>query len=188
MNTTNFFVELIVIGLGAAIAILFVIYPLFDKNMLQAFNQFYSSSGNGILALIAIPIVYLIGILVDRVADFCLKRNEKRIQETYFEDNMAVRDARTLVFSNSERLSNLLDYNRSRLRICRGWFLNGFLLLIGVNVVIWFKLEERTLLYSIILSLGLILFTILNYKVWKSLTHKEFEKLKSYSVSILKSK
>lgn len=188
MNTTNFFVELIVIGSGASLALLMVLIPFIPANRLDALYQFYLNSGNGVILLMLIPIVYLIGILVDRLADYGLKRTERSIKELYFEEDEKLRDARTIVFSSADRLSNLLDYNRSRLRICRGWFLNGIFLLIAFNLFYGLQIQAYKWTYVLFFSSLLILFTYLNFRVWKSLTHKEFEKLKSYSSSILRAK
>ncbi len=183
MNTTNFFVELIVIGLGGSLALLIILYPFVDQTNIQAILTTIRDSGNGMLALAVIPLVYLFGILIDRIADHFLKRWEVKIKFTYFDSTDAIRDARTLVFSKTDRLSNLLEYNRSRLRICRGWALNGLLLLIATNVAI-FKAETLSWLPAVLYTIVLSLFTLLNFLIWRSLTNKEFEKLKSYAESL----
>ena len=127
MNTTSFFVELVVIGVAALIwVVLFVLSVFgFDWGMAGKMMSFQA-----IVPLLSI--IYVLGILTDRLADTMFGRcfqSSDRDSEYY--------RARRIVFLRSQRLSDVLEYGRSRLRICRGWSFNAGMMVPAVNLFIW---------------------------------------------------
>ena len=65
MNTTNLFVELIVSGVGAAIWVCLLVLLLFDVDR----SALVALSAMPVLAIPALAVVYLLGILTDRLSD-----------------------------------------------------------------------------------------------------------------------
>jgi hypothetical protein len=126
MSTTNLFVELIVIGAGAAcwaLPLLALVLGL-DPARLPGF---VSHPG----ALVPVTaLIYLLGILTDRLADTLanslvaapLVRRRFGLDHHYF-------DARAACLANGGYPAQQFEYNRSRQRICRGWLLNSLVLL-----------------------------------------------------------
>ena len=108
MNTTNLFVELIVIGAGATLWTLLLILSLFG----YAWVPF-----GGLLSLPAlIPIlsvIYVLGIVVDRLADALFEQiwKEGLLASVYSQANRneQYRNDRRLLYTESDRLADLLE-------------------------------------------------------------------------------
>lgn len=130
VTTTNLFVELVVIGVGAACWLCLLICGVFGVDVVAAdVLQPYPV----LVALLAV--VYLLGIISDRIADFVFdKLFSSRLREIHFNDKRDYQDSRRLVFNRSGRLADMHDYGRTRIRICRGWALNALIIAISLNV------------------------------------------------------
>jgi hypothetical protein len=147
MATTNLFVELLVIGVGAACWVGLLVLAAFgielaEVELLTAYPVLMS-----LLAL-----VYLLGILSDRVADvFFDKLFSRPLRDKFFSCKRDYQDARRLVLSYSDRLADMHEYGRTRIRICRGWTLNAALIALTWNVFLqaqcvnfaWFDAATR---------------------------------------------
>ena len=131
MSTTNLFVELIVIGVGAAgWAALFVMSALgYDPSVIRGV---LSEPAGAVPALV---VVYLLGIVTDRLADTSLHsmRAERKRKFYFATEEEALRD-RGFVLARSAYFAAQFEYSRSRQRICRGWIFNSVLLAISLNV------------------------------------------------------
>jgi hypothetical protein len=131
MSTTNLFVELLVIGVGCAswLALLAMAVlgcdPRFIKGLL-------STPAAALPALVGI---YLLGIIVDRIADAALHffRAERRTLKYFPTEEESIKQ-RGYVLTKSPYFATQFDYSRSRQRICRGWILNAPLLAIALNI------------------------------------------------------
>ena len=139
MATTNLFVELLVIGVGAALWAGLLIASAFGIEWTQAeFLQQYPV----LMALLAL--VYLFGIVSDRLADFVFdKLFSAPIRAKYFAEKRDYQDARRLVFSESSRLADMHEYGRTRIRICRGWALNAALIAVCWNVYLTAQCQHQ---------------------------------------------
>ncbi len=116
MSTTNLFVELIVIGTGAAFWIVLAIFTVFNRAFVTLDNLM---SWPALIPVLSI--IYVAGIIVDRWADKIFSfiwRDSLRAKWFKTEDDYYA--ARTLIYTQSDSLRDLFEYSRSRLRICRG--------------------------------------------------------------------
>ncbi len=146
MSTTAVFVELLVIGTGTASwLLLFVAAVLryrFDARLLQ---------DNPALIGALTAAVYVLGIVVDRlVRDAFVATLEARAKRRVFggerlaqvraaapgldHANLAI-ELEKRIRAGSSTLAEKIDYNRSRLRICRAWAFHFFM--IGLALVCW---------------------------------------------------
>lgn len=146
MNVTALFVELLVIGMGTATWLALFLAAIlgyrFDTNLLQE---------NPALIGTLTAIVYVLGIVVDRlVRDLFMPTLEAKARRAVFtadriaqikaiapdidESNLSM-EMEKFIRANSESLAHKIDYNRSRLRICRAWILH--FALIGVGFTWW---------------------------------------------------
>ena len=133
MSTTSLFVELIVIGVGAGIWIVLAVFSLFG---IPGLSQVSFSRELWLTVLVPmLSIVYVLGIVIDRVADRILAPWSWAMQRQVFGATEDYYRARTTVYLRSETLTDLYEYGRSRLRICRGWILNAVLILIAFDVL-----------------------------------------------------
>lgn len=131
-----------------------------------------------------LAITYILGIVSDRVADSLFDKIWKaRLVKQFYPQDGDDYDDRRYIYLRSERLAGLLEYGRSRLRICRGWTLNTLLILISLDLFILRQVTGLLNQLSIFaFSNGLLL--ALSYGLWfswKQLTLADYRKVKRQS-------
>jgi len=140
MSTTDLFVELIVVGLGAFswLALLLLAVLGVDMALLRAILAEPAA------ALPALVLIYLLGIVTDRAADrlFNLQWGEKKQRSLYPGGTEQFHQDKTLVLGQSDRFAQMYEYSRSRQRICRGWALNGALLLVAAFLLLFTRFSQ----------------------------------------------
>lgn len=163
MSTTDLFVELIVVGFGAFTALLLLLLALFgvDSSLLQQLI------GMPVLALPALVLIYLLGILTDRFADRLFNKYwvAAKQQQQYPGGQASFHQDKTLVLAKSERFAALYEYSRSRQRICRGWALNALLLLCCALLLLFSRFAQLVDLWLVAGTLVLLL-TGLGWCCW----------------------
>jgi hypothetical protein len=182
MSTTNLFVELIVIGVGAAAWLVLLVLSVFGWRWLPALNL------PAMLELIpTLSMIYLLGILTDRVADVLFERRwVGRLRRDFFPTAADYHRARVVILTESERLAELLEYGRSRLRICRGWAINAALIVVALNGFVWSQLNGHAL-QSRIALVGSLLFAgiaALSFFAWRAIVLTEYRKVADQSAHL----
>src|SRR5437879_7158676 len=177
MSTTSFFVELIVIGVGAAIWIVLAVLSIFGVSWLST-SSFNKDLGF-LLVAPALTLVYVLGIITDRAADWVFGPWSRALQRREFADAKEYYRARTIVYARHEALTDLYEYGRSRLRICRGWALNATLILIAYDVFTGRQTSAgvRGLLWTTG-TLGFGLLAVGALAAWRGLTMAEVARLR----------
>jgi hypothetical protein len=179
MGTTDLFVELIVIGIGGATWLLLLIFSAFGYDWVPL-DQMFS-----LAALIPfLSIVYVLGIVVDRLADTAFGKlwDSSLREKVYAKEDEYLNDKR-LIYIHPGRLGDLLEYGRSRLRICRGWTLNALLTLVSLDIFVWTRVTDASwrLKLTIFGSLALALFALGNWFSWRQLSLASYHKIKRQS-------
>jgi hypothetical protein len=133
MATTPLFVEIIVIGVGAFTAVALIVTAALDAPwlLLKDVTAF-------IFAFPFLALSYVLGIIVDRLADYMhgvFSRQTWKCKP--FASIAEYHEAHKLIRYHSGPACQHLEYTRSRMRICRGWSVNCVLLLLGANAWIW---------------------------------------------------
>ena len=127
---------------------------------------------------------YVLGIVTDRAADALFDKFWKPslVQQVYQQDGDDY-DDRRYIYLRSERLANLLEYGRSRLRICRGWMLNTLLILFSLNIFIQRQLAASSIKSTVFLfsNIFLVIFAWCLWFSWKQLTLADYRKVKRQS-------
>lgn len=125
MATTRLFVELLVIGIGVAVWLSFLLATIFN---LRLDLRWWGLEGAPVFAFFGIA--YVLGILVDRAAYSLFQPLEKHHREKILGEDPEppVEDRERFILVQSSALRDQILYNRSRLRICRAWMLNFFLI------------------------------------------------------------
>jgi hypothetical protein len=187
MSTSNLFVELIVIGVGAFIWILLFTLSLFGVDWIPV-EQIFSY----VAAIPILAIIYVLGIISDRVADAVFEWLwSDDLRGAFFTDRKEYYNSRRIILTRSQRLSDLLEYGRSRLRICRGWTFNSILILISYNTFLFTQLsgQKYVLSLSIFGSLFILLIVVGAWFSWRNLVLSEYLKIKEQAeyVALLKS-
>jgi hypothetical protein len=132
MSTTTLFVELVVVGVGALAWLSLLIIAAFGHEWIPVDRVFTPSATVPLLA-----VVYLLGIVTDRVADTLLgplwaRGNRRRV---YGDDVRAYAADKVLVLATPQ-FSRLFEYNKSLQRICRGWTINALAILVALHVML----------------------------------------------------
>ena len=174
MTTTHLFVELLVIGFGALAWVVILAAAIFGYDLTSLKDSL--SSWESLIP--ALSLIYVFGILTDRVADWIFeafwgKRHLRKVYKTDSKEQY-YKHRRLLVIEGPE-LWHFIEYGRSRLRICRGWTLNSFLLLLAVT---FYAMQEPKFTPPHALGAGLLLalLTVLCWMSWDKIGHKEYKK------------
>lgn len=143
MSTKNLFVELFVIGIGAIIWIFLLILTIFGYGWL---NKEFFQSWNILIPLITLPLIaliYVIGIIVDRIADSSLvKIDVKKREEEFKKAEEDYHYVRTYLFYKSNKFKEIFDYSRGKLRVSRSWIFNFILIGLTMMFFVWIRLSE----------------------------------------------
>lgn len=174
MGTTALFVELLVIRAGTTgwLAMLFV--ALFGDASLP---KTIPESLPGLLILGA-PFVYLLGILADRLADGVFEALfVRRARDPYFPVKEDYYLARRALLATASPMTELLEYGRSRMRICRGWTFNAVIALVPANMLL--ATSEFGAKAWIATNVALFSLAVLCWWCWHRLADTEYRRLKS---------
>jgi hypothetical protein len=180
MNTTNIFVELVVIGFHTLIGIAIIVLALFgyqnaDAEKLLTIN----------LALPVLATAYILGILIDRISDRIFIAQDYKMRPSDSDANLpSFLTMRFYILHKSSDIYAQLEYIRSRLRIARASVFNFILMTIAVLVFVWLQFgksiptQNSILIYASTLVVGAIL-TLASYQSWRGL-------VTSYSISTIR--
>ena len=161
MKSTNLFVELLVIGFGAIGWILLIILSVFGYEWLLKINLKNISSISSFVPILAVT--YVLGIIVDRVADQLALRSTIKINNKNYDKKtrpIPFYEDRRLVLSTDSPIAGLLQYGRSRARICRGWAFNSIIILIFLNVFLFVRLKGISSFWSITICSNALFFCL----------------------------
>lgn len=120
--TTALFVELVVIGVGAGAVGALVLASVVGWQWLGPVSR-----AGALVAFVGLPLAYVLGIVVDRLADSLgTAMSESWLRRVYpsEEGEREYKADLALVLSSSPLAARLI-YGRSRLRVCRGWSVDG---------------------------------------------------------------
>lgn len=175
MSTTDLFVELIVIGTGAA----FWFFLLLVSSLGEDWLPFFETLPASIMLILVLAVIYFLGILTDRLADALFDPLwGSKLVEKEFGCAREYYHARSIILTKSEPFSELLDYGRSRMRICRGWTVNLCLLLIVYNYWLWKTVNNFDKLFMALCGSGILIsFIIWTWFTWRMLVTKEYAKI-----------
>lgn len=178
MNTTNLFVELIVVGIGTFIWICLLLMTIFGVDT-EVINQLISTP---VLIVPTLVIIYLLGIVTDRLADsfFNLTRVEKKHRNHYSGGREEYYKDRAYALLNSAQFAEHYEYSRSRQRICRGWTLSSLLILLSTSIFLW---SNNFTSYSwgylvFVLSVFFIALSLGCWWSWESMNNTELKRIK----------
>ena len=183
MNTTNLFVELVVIGVGALAWVVLLVLSVFGWDWVPTERVFSTTALIPLLSL-----VYVLGIVSDRIADSLFEHYcKKDLLKERFTEIDDYHMARREILLRSDRFSDLLEYGRSRLRICRGWSLNSMLISVALNLFIWIRLRDSSLALTLSAfgTVACLIFTIASWYTWRKLAATEYRKVKEQAAFLV---
>lgn len=184
MGTTELFVELVVIGIGAFTWIVLGTLSIFGYEWVPREELFSVASLIPFLSL-----VYIVGIVTDRIADVLFETIwAPKLQKKYYSSSAVARDDRRLIYSQNEYLANLIEYGRSRLRICRGWAFNAVLIMLTANFFIAKQVAGRDLQNKLFIWVNLLVGFVayFSWYAWYQLQDTQYRRLKDDAAFIRK--
>ena len=174
MNTTSLFVELVVIGIGAGFWIVLIVFAIF--------GYFWVPTGNMFSFMTAIPflaMIYVLGKVSDRLIDKLFDKYwGSKIRESKFKDSVEYFRARRKVITSSDRMADIIEYSRSRLRICRGWAVHSLLIAISIPIFAYAQLSPA--MADKVTLTGVSIFCLLalaSFFGWKYLNSMQYLKI-----------
>jgi len=181
MGTTSLVVELIVIGTGAALWVVLIILIVFGYTWLPMDRLPELLGAPALIPILSI--VYILGVVTDRFSDWVFSLCDHSIRRSVFADPNDYQLARTRLYTESEGLTGLLEYGRSRMRVCRGWVVNSLLILATLNLFICLRLpnDAPRLRLTLFSTVALILIAIGCWSTWHSLVQNEYDRLSEQS-------
>ena len=115
MNTTNIFVELVVIGFHALIGITIIVLGLVGYRNVGV-EKFLTIN----LALPALALAYILGILIDRISDRMFIAQDYKMRPADSKEKLpSFLTMRFYILHKSNDIYAQLEYIRSRMRIAR---------------------------------------------------------------------
>ena len=126
MTTTAVFAEILVVGLQAAAWIALAVLAVFGAASigLGAVDEWAT-----LVTIVVLAVAYVLGILVDRIADSLVRAVALRIEgsnrDAHSDEPGFRRKRLTVLNDGSEATAKFLDYQRSRQRVARGTIVNA---------------------------------------------------------------
>ena len=134
MNTTLVFAELLIIGIEGGIWLFFLFLSFFG---VDRFDEFLSVIKDWQLVVLAVllPLLYVVGIILDRIGDRLFKPRERQIEREIVGDlPVGPLVMRFSLGDQNENLNQQLDYARSRMRIIRASSINFIMISISISI------------------------------------------------------
>ena len=186
MSTTSLFAELLVIGAGALVWLVLLLLailgiPTKDGVLLTMLSQYESLAAIALVPVMALT--YVLGIIMDRFADwsfgFVAAHYNKKEDFFEFKTKDDAREAKTFIYEKSPSLREVFEYGRSRLRVCRGWAVNGLFIAISGVAFTLFKCQDHPSQGGlIIMFVGVFgLLTLAAFLAWRKLLKSESSRL-----------
>lgn len=163
MKTTNLFVELVVVGTGAALFLVLLLVTFFgDQPWLY---QGISKSDDVASIIPVLSLIYVLGIVVDKVAyrlfnntEDHLRRNKFSVGSTERDKLKGYYDARHQMYTspNTTAAIEAFEFGRSKIRICRGWTVDSVLIILALICFMIFRRGWDSRIFVGIIAFGLL--------------------------------
>lgn len=176
MRSSSYIIELLVAGACAGSWMVLFIIAIFGYEWVPI--DLLKEAG---IVLILSPFVYAIGVIIDRLVDNLFdKYFKENFKNPVFLDKEAYITARTRIYLASDSLRDLLEYGKTRIRICRAWAFNSLMLLISADLFLLLphcpieSWVDRGIIIGVV-TFCFFLSTWLSFRAWKILSIKEAE-------------
>jgi hypothetical protein len=129
-----------------------------------------------------LAVLYLLGIVINNVGYLLSKDLEKRLRrEKLSEIGHEYEEIRNSLYTSADVKDLIEDFKfrRSKIRICRGWFINSILIIIALITYLYTEKIPHSLVWFWIINVGLLMTgTCVS---WWAATDTELEWLKAYA-------
>jgi hypothetical protein len=137
MVTTAVVAEVVVAGLQAATWITLLVLAIFGADWIDPSAL---ADWTALVTILVIAVAYMLGVVVDRLADnLVLWRSSRFWPPRPVDKSAEIEQMRMAILASDNGVARFLDYQRSRMRIVRAALLN---LLLLVPAIVWFLLAQ----------------------------------------------
>lgn len=174
METTHLYVELIIIGLETSVWMCMVYINIVANQIVEIISKVLNNFSS---SLLLIGILYIVGILMDRLADMIYKKIENKIRK---ESGLEAKSS-ILIWKKYDQ-EKVSDYMRSRIRILRVSTLNTPLITLSF---LWHVLvsDETSLFLVIYIIIIGVLFTYISWKSYIKSVQNYYNKARVLELS-----
>ena len=184
MSITTLYAELVVVGTGALLFIVLFAYAFFgDLSFVTKFPA--NALGATIVLFPILSVIYLLGIIIANVSHLLFRGFETDLQRKALEKEGRERGeyekVRNELYTSrdAQNLVHDFEFRRSKVRICRGWYLNS--LLIIVAILACFGTGRIHLSTTIFCSIAFALLAAGAFLSWYTATITELQWMKSFA-------
>jgi hypothetical protein len=181
MSTTLLFVELLIIGTQTSIWLFILILTAFGFQWISNIVSVSTSAFDSIVTVIFLTLIYILGILFDRFADYVFARWDKKIANAVFTIKHSPPFLiRFRIAKENEYLDRQFEYTRSRLRISRASAINFLLITILSILLICTRLSHLANKYLYVIFIGGVGIALTGWSLfaWKKLLTGFYELIK----------
>ena len=188
MSTTTLYAELVVIGTGAAIFVLVLFYCLTGDSSWFTRLGGLSSLGSAAALIPGLSIIYLLGVINTNVGYLLFKWPENWLRRQALSKSKHKYDLikNNVYISQHHELIEDFHFRRSKIRICRGWFINSLLILFALIKGVGNGYIEPFMAKFSIIAMGLLM--IATGVSWWAATDTELRELRFFDPSVPESK
>jgi hypothetical protein len=176
MASTAVFAEILVVGFQAGAWLTLLVLALFGTNWVALSDL---EAWAALITVVAVAVAYMLGVIVDRVADDIFLLGARLVRETLpgtrarasgsTADDVGrdVRHKRLVVLDASEGLGKFLDYQRSRLRVARATAVNAVLSIPAATVFLAAQADPTPGLIVFLASAAVVVISASVYAAFK---------------------
>ncbi|MEW5939967.1 MAG: hypothetical protein AB1750_09920 [Chloroflexota bacterium] len=185
MATTLIFAELLITGIQVSIWIFILVVNVFGTEWMATLDASKIKDWQTLLAIIGLSIVYVLGIVFDRLADSLFLIWDRRIAKNKYPDIESFSILRFEVGKDNPDLSAQFEYTRSRLRLSRSTALNFAIITVLLIIFGIIRLPDNSSINRVtfITFVGITgsLLTLFSVYAWHRLMTQHFNFLQKYS-------
>ncbi|HSE33488.1 MAG TPA: hypothetical protein VLA93_18085 [Pyrinomonadaceae bacterium] len=179
MSITTLYAELVVVGTGALLFVLLSFYAFFGEP--SWVPKLSANSIESVISLIPVlSVIYLLGIIVVNISHRIFDGPEQHLRKRVL-GNINYEQLRNELYTSAD-VQNLVhdfEFRRSKVRICRGWYLNC--LLIMVALLACFGNGRISLVVTVFWCMALGLLAVGALISWQTATATELDWLRSFA-------
>jgi len=183
MATTLIFAELLITGIQVAIWLFILTLSVFGIDWLANFDGTQIKDWQTIIAIIGLSIVYVLGIVFDRLADALFLIWDRKIAKEKYPNVKSFAILRFEIAKDNPALSAQFEYTRSRLRLSRSTAFNFAITTVALIVFGLTRLSSTLLDVSTFITFTSIvgtLLTAISIFAWYRLITQHFNFLSKY--------
>lgn len=190
MSITTLYAELVVVGNGALLFILLFFHAFVGDWSWFAKLKGLESSTSLVILIPALSLVYLLGIIITNLSHLVFLSWEedlrtKMVEDLGLQDKEEFERIRNELYTSPDTKDLIEDFEfrRSKVRICRGWYLNSIFVALALIACLRAENISRRVAWFGILACGLlVLGTLVS---WRVATKTELDWFKSYAKKLL---